>query len=59
MSDAANLVRRLQDENHELRDLVNRMYAWFVGGVDGSSVCSDGARRWIEERMRELGMDVG
>lgn len=47
-----------QAENSELRELVEDMHRCFVRGHDWGPYCA-GETVWVEQRMRELGIEVG
>ena len=57
--DAANaLFDEAEAENAKLRELVEDMHRCFVRGHDWGPYCA-GETVWVEQRMRELGIEVG
>lgn len=54
---SATEVVRLKSENAKLRELVRYMYRCFVKGHDWGPYCA-GETVWVEDRMRELGVEV-
>ena len=48
---------RLKAENAKLRELVEYMHRCFVRGHDWGPYCA-GETVWVEQRMRELGIEV-
>ena len=56
--EAEREVDRLQAENEKLRKLVEYMHRCFVRGHDWGPYCA-GETVWVEQRMRELGIEVG
>ena len=55
--EAEREVDRLQAENAKLRELVEYMHRCFVRGHDWGRYCA-GEMVWVEQRMRELGIEV-
>ena len=55
--EAEREVDRLQTENAKLRELVEYMHRCFVRGHDWGPYCA-GETVWVEQRMRELGVDA-
>ena len=47
----------LKEENAKLRELVEYMHRCFVRGHDWGPYCA-GETVWVEQRMRELGIEV-
>ena len=50
-------IDALDKENAELRELVEYMHRCFVRGHDWGPYCA-GETVWVEQRMRELGIEV-
>ena len=50
-------IKRLYDENEKLRELVEYMHRCFVRGHDWGPYC-EGETVWVEQRMRDLGIEV-
>ena len=50
-------VGELEAENAKLRELVEYMHRCFVRGHDWGPYCA-GETVWVEQRMRELGIEV-
>lgn len=50
-------VGELEAENEKLRELVEYMHRCFVRGHDWGPYCA-GETVWVEQRMRELGIEV-
>ena len=57
MSKEHDRAEFLARKNAKLRELVNDLYIWFVRGHDWGPYCA-GETAMVEERMRELGMEV-
>lgn len=55
--EAEREVDRLQAENAKLRELVEYMHCCFVRGHDWGPYCA-GETVWVEQRMRELGIEA-
>ena len=51
-------IDALDKENAKLRELVEYMHRCFVRGHDWGPYCA-GETVWVEQRMRELGIEVG
>lgn len=50
-------LQRANDETAKLRELVEYMHRCFVRGHDWGPYC-EGETVWVEQRMRELGIEV-
>ena len=54
---AVGKIAELEAENAKLRELVEYMHRCFVRGHDWGPYCA-GETVWVEQRMRELGIEV-
>ena len=54
---AVGKIAELEAENAKLRELVEYMHRCFVRGHDWGRYCA-GETVWVEQRMRELGVEV-